>query len=114
MAETSHSDIITEVPAHLRVDAGDPAEAQETPKQEIITEMPAHLRIDVGEIDKTPEADSDTLNLELGERVARAVVVVPDRRPSVRIAEEDVTPQMRANALGSPYRRDELGRIVPR
>jgi hypothetical protein len=94
----------------------------ETPQNHpgLITEIPAHLRIDAGEVQTTPEADVEAVQLELGERVAREVVTVthgepvPVERPRIPIAPEDVTPQMRVNAIGAPERRDEAGQIVPR
>lgn len=39
---------------------------------------------------------------------------LPADESYVPIHPEDVTPQMQANALGSPFIRDEVGRIVPR
>jgi hypothetical protein len=88
----------------------------ETPKPELITEVPAHLRADAGEATEVQEVQpmSATDRVELGARAAGRIVRVVERLPRVPIAPENVTPQMRANALGSPDRRDELGRIVPR
>lgn len=81
----------------------------------LITEVPAHLRAEATEAVDTEEVNADTelARVEVGERAMRGVVVLPER-PRIPIAPEDVTPQMRVNALGAPDRRDEAGRIVPR
>jgi hypothetical protein len=88
----------------------------ETPQPGFISEVPAHLRAEGVEAPKTPEDNVDTeiARVELGARAAGRVVTVAERLPRITIAPEDVTPQMRVNALGATHYRDAAGRIVPR
>ncbi len=78
--------------------------------QELITGIPDHLRLDAGEI----HADEEQVQHDLGVRAAGEVVTVPDRLPRVVYTEDQVTPEMRRNALGAPDDLDAAGRQVPR
>ncbi len=104
----------------------------ETPQPQLIDKMPDHLRVGAGETDQTHETDAQKERdiLELGdiaaenffsqrtgaqvtETVGQRVVVEP-RSPNVSIPADEVTPEMRRNALGAPDQLDAAGRQVPR
>ncbi|HAC56668.1 TPA: hypothetical protein DCF80_04135 [Candidatus Saccharibacteria bacterium] len=62
------------------------------------------------DVDQIPGMEQDVLvhqRTEMG-----SLAMNPDRR--VAISSENVTPQMMRNAIGSPYKMDGAGRIVPR
>ncbi|GEM_PF-1782411 len=64
------------------------------------------------DVDQVPGVEQSVPVHERTEMGKVALGDQSDRR--VTIAPENVTPQMMRNAIGSPYKQDEAGRIVPR
>jgi|JI10StandDraft_1071094.scaffolds.fasta_scaffold362809_3 hypothetical protein len=67
----------------------------EEPKPELITGMPAHLRTDT-EISQTTETQPmpQEDRAELGATATRQVVPSPELFPRIKLAKEQLTPQM--------------------
>lgn len=100
--ENQNSPEMYQIPT-IRTEALDAAMAD---KQAFADEINANEASHTIEVDVVPSEKQSIVVRRVGDAALNSEGRIP-------IAPEAVTPQMQANALGSPYHRDAVDRIVP-